>query len=97
MGGVDPRHQDANTVFAHTKFKEDTPTALEVQVGGSHYKELDIQPIEYILANNLGYAEGNVVKYVTRYSLKNGKEDLEKARHYIDLLLEQRYPNSAAE
>ena len=66
--------------------------ALDVQVGGDHYKKLAIQPIEYIHANKLGFAEGNVVKYVTRWRDKNGIKDLEKARHYIDLLiqLEQR-------
>ena len=68
------------------------PNALDVQVGGSHYKDCAIQPIEYIHANKLGFAEGNVVKYVTRWRDKNGIKDLEKARHYIDLLiqLEQR-------
>lgn len=65
---------------------------LDVQVGGDHYKKLAIQPIEYIHANKLGFAEGNVIKYVTRWRDKNGIKDLEKARHYIDLLiqLEQR-------
>ena len=65
---------------------------LDVQVGGDHYKKLAIQPVEYIHANKLGFAEGNVVKYVTRWRDKNGIKDLEKARHYIDLLiqLEQR-------
>lgn len=63
--------------------------ALDVQVGGDHYKKLKIQPVEYIHANNLGYFEGNVVKYVTRWRDKNGIADLEKAKHYIDLLIEQ--------
>ena len=61
---------------------------LTTQVAGSHYKDLKIQPIEYIHANGLGYMEGNVVKYVTRWRKKDGRKDLEKARHYIDLLLE---------
>lgn len=60
---------------------------LDVQVGGGHYKDLVIQPIEYIHANKLGYCEGNIIKYVTRYKNKNGVEDLKKARHYIDLLI----------
>jgi len=66
--------------------------ALEVQVGGSHYKDKAIQPIEYIHANGIGFCEGNVIKYVTRYKEKNGIADLEKARHYLDILiqLEQR-------
>ena len=62
--------------------------SLETQVGGNHYKELSIQPIEYILANKLGFCEGNVVKYITRYKSKNGLEDLKKAKHYIDMLIE---------
>lgn len=63
-------------------------TALEVQVGGDHYKKQKIQPVEYIHANGIGYFEGNVIKYVTRWRDKNGIKDLEKARHYIDLLIE---------
>ena len=66
----------------------DTKTALDVQVGGDHYKELKIQPIQYIHANNLGYCEGNVVKYITRWRDKGGKADLEKVKHYVDLLIQ---------
>ncbi len=62
--------------------------ALEVQVGGDHYKSLKIQPVEYIHANGIGYFEGNVIKYVSRWRSKNGIKDLEKARHYIDLLIQ---------
>ena len=62
--------------------------ALNTQVGGDHYKKLKIQPVEYIYANNIGYMEGNIIKYVTRWRDKNGVADLLKARHYIDLLLE---------
>lgn len=62
--------------------------ALVKQVGGSHYKDKAIQPIEYIHANKLGFCEGNVVKYVTRWKDKNGIADLEKAKHYIELLIE---------
>lgn len=64
------------------------PKALDVQVGGGHYKGLSIQPVEYIHKNGLGFFEGNVVKYVTRWTTKGGREDLLKARHYLDLLLE---------
>jgi hypothetical protein len=58
------------------------------QVGGSHYKDCKIQPTEYIVANKMGFCEGNVIKYVTRYASKGGVEDLEKAKHYIELLIE---------
>jgi hypothetical protein len=57
------------------------------QIGGDHYKHFAIQPVEYIIANNLGFCEGNVIKYITRYKRKNGKEDLKKAKHFIDLLI----------
>lgn len=63
-------------------------SAFSTQVGGSHYKVLSIQPTEYIIKNGLGFCEGNVVKYATRYKLKGGVEDLMKARHYIDMLIE---------
>lgn len=51
-----------------------------------HY-DFAIQPVEYILRNKLGFCEGNVVKYISRYQNKNGREDLMKARHYIDILI----------
>jgi hypothetical protein len=63
-------------------------SALEKQVSGAHYKDKAIQPIIYIHANNLGFCEGNVVKYITRWREKNGIADLEKAKHYIELLIE---------
>ena len=62
--------------------------ALNTQVAGGHYKTLKIQPVEYVHANGIGYFEGNVIKYVTRWRAKGGLEDLRKARHYIDLLIE---------
>jgi len=62
--------------------------ALREQVAGDHYSKLAIQPVEYINKNNLSYLQGNVIKYVTRYKDKNGVEDLQKARHYIDMLIE---------
>lgn len=61
---------------------------FDTQVGGNHYKDFAIQPLEFIVANNLDFVQGNVVKYVVRYKTKNGLEDLKKARHYIDLLIE---------
>lgn len=66
---------------------DDAP-ATSRQEGGDHYRSLPIQPIEYITKNGLGFCEGNVVKYVSRWQAKGGVEDLRKARHYIDLLIE---------
>jgi hypothetical protein len=63
-------------------------SALEKQVGGAHYKDMPFQPIEYILANNLGFCEGNIVKYITRYKAKGGVADLRKVIHYAELLIE---------
>lgn len=63
-------------------------SALAVQVGGRHYKDLAIQPVEYIHRNGIGFCEGNAIKYLTRWRAKNGVEDLKKARHFIDLLIE---------
>jgi hypothetical protein len=63
-------------------------SALNKQVGGSHYRDKGIQPIIYIHANNLGFCEANVVKYVTRWRDKNGVADLKKAIHYLELLIE---------
>lgn len=61
---------------------------LHLQIGGKHYKKLKIQPVEYVHANGIGYFEGSVIKYVTRWRDKGGIQDLEKARHFLDLLIE---------
>jgi hypothetical protein len=67
-------------------------TPLEVQVGGAHYRKGKIQPIEFILDQELGYCEGAVVKYISRHKLKgSGVEDLKKAKHYIDFILWNEY------
>jgi hypothetical protein len=55
---------------------KETPGPLDKQIGGSHYKDMGIQPIEFILANDLGFCEGNAVKYLCRYKSKGGVEDL---------------------
>jgi hypothetical protein len=65
--------------------------ATDVQVGGSHYNTGGIQPIEFIQSNNLDFLQGSAIKYIFRYKNKNGKEDLLKARHYIDLILQLEY------
>lgn len=68
--------------------------ALTRQVGGSHYKDMKIQPVEFIMANGLGFCEGCIIKYVARHRHKNGREDLLKARHFIDILLQSEYPDN---
>jgi hypothetical protein len=68
--------------------KQDSVPANEIQEGGRHYKEMAIQTWDYIIANSIGYMEGNVIKYVSRWKDKGGIEDLKKARHYLDKLIE---------
>jgi hypothetical protein len=63
-------------------------SANEQQVGGTHYKAKSIQPWDYIAANEIGYFEGNIIKYVSRWQDKGGVDDLKKARHYLDKLIE---------
>jgi len=58
------------------------------QVGGSHYKKYNIQPVEFIIKNNIGFVEGNIIKYILRFKDKGGIADLEKAKHYIELLID---------
>ena len=64
-------------------------SSFDKQIGGNHYSKLAIQPTEYIIANKLGFIEANVVKYVTRHREKGGKADIEKAIHYLQMLLEK--------
>jgi hypothetical protein len=65
--------------------------ATDRQIGGDHYKTAGIQPIEYIQANGLNFCEGNAVKYITRHRKKGGKQDLEKALHYLQMEIEFTY------
>ena len=67
------------------------PAPLEVQVDGDHYKSFAIQPVEYAERNKLSFLQGNAVKYITRFKLKNGKADLLKAKHCIDMLIQLEY------
>ena len=61
------------------------------QIGGDHYKNFKIQPAEFINENNLLFAEGNIIKYICRHRNKNKREDLEKAKHYIDMIILRDY------
>ena len=69
----------------------DIPSILDVQHGGTHYKSKGVQPVEYAHANDLSFFQGNVVKYVTRYKDKKGVEDVKKAIHYLQMILEFEY------
>ena len=73
------------------KYEYEYGKPSDKQIGGSHYKDCVIQPVDYIVKNNLDFLEGNVVKYITRHKTKNGIEDIRKVIHYAELILEKKY------
>ena len=70
-------------------------SAFETQVSGNHYSKLAIQPMQYSMANKLDACQHTIIKYVTRFRDKNGRIDLEKAKHVIDMLIELEYGDSS--
>ncbi len=94
---LNERNNQLDSTSSHNREKEFwmeaqkrvTKSPLEEQVGGSHYKTMKIQPVEFILANNLDFCQGNIIKYTCRYKQKGGVEDLHKVIHYARLLIEQ--------
>jgi len=72
-------------------FKGITYSSLDRQVQGNHYKGMKIQPAEFINENNLLFAEGNAIKYICRHRLKGKKKDIEKAIHYLEMIMERDY------
>ena len=72
-------------------FKGTTYNSLEEQVGGKHYRNMKIQPAEFINENKLLFAEGNAIKYICRHSLKGGIQDIDKAIHYLEMVKERDY------
>ena len=78
--------------FTKTDLKKEAMKATLKQVGGSHYKDCKIQPIEYIVGNDLTFCEGNAIKYITRHRRKGeGAKDIHKAIHYLEMILETEY------
>ena len=75
-----------NSIFKGTRYK-----SLDKQHGGSHYKKFKIQPAEFINENQLLFAEGNAIKYICRHSAKWKEEDIKKAIHYLEMILERDY------
>lgn len=63
-------------------------SAIQQQIGGEHYKAMAIQPVEFIHRNNIGFIEGSAIKYLCRWRAKGGLQDLQKAKHFIDILIE---------
>ena len=82
-GNIAREHLEKISIEAYEDIK-----ASDKQVGGNHYKQYEIQPIEFITKNNIPYIEGNIIKYILRWRDKNGVEDLDKCIHYIELLKE---------
>jgi len=66
-------------------------SAYKKQIGGNHYSKFKIQPSKFINDNKLLFAEGNAIKYICRHTHKGGKQDLLKAKHYIDMIIERDY------
>lgn len=60
---------------------------LDMQIGGMHYKDMAIQPIDFIAKNHIPFREGNAIKYIVRHRHKNGQQDIEKAIHYLQMIL----------
>ncbi len=72
------------------------PTASQTQVGGDHYRRMSIQPVKFIHNNGIPFLEANVIKYVCRHRAKGGRADIEKAIHYLQLILELDYPETSS-
>ena len=72
-------------------FKQSTYDSLEKQVGGKHYRNMKIQPAHFLNENKLLFAEGNAIKYICRHSAKGKEEDVKKAIHYLEMILERDY------
>tara|TARA_Y100001951_G_C11252393_1_gene247243 strand:+ start:465 stop:761 length:297 start_codon:yes stop_codon:yes gene_type:complete len=78
--------------FKKINLKKEARMATEKQIGGDHYKSCKIQPVDYIVQNDLTFLEGNVVKYITRHRRKGeGAKDIEKVIHYAEMILEMEY------
>jgi len=82
------KESNMNNVKAGEYLKGIVTPANEQQVGGAHYAVKAIQPWDFIIANNIGYLEGNIIKYISRWKDKGGVEDLKKAQHYLQKLIE---------
>lgn len=89
---LDAQEQELQNGTISEDFLKDN--VLNTQVGGNHYKDMKIQPVVFCHENGLGICESNVIKYICRHKSKNGIEDLKKARHYIDLLINLEYPKN---
>lgn len=85
------KHAPIAVGIGDVELAQELGNASSKQVGGDHYCQMAIQPAEYAQINNLNFIEGCVVKYVSRHKKKNGAEDIKKAIHFLNLLLEIEY------
>jgi hypothetical protein len=69
-------------------------STYDKQIGGTHYRKMKIQPSKFVIENKLLFPEGNVIKYICRHPYKGGKEDLLKAKHFIDMIIERDYDDN---
>jgi len=74
-------------------FKGTTYDSLNTQVDGNHYKGMKIQPAHFINENHLEFAEGNAIKYICRHKKKGKEKDIQKAIHYLEMIIERDYAN----
>ena len=73
------------------KYMGNNMSSYNKQIGGTHYRRMKIQPSKFVIENKLLFPEGNVIKYICRHKYKGGKEDLLKAKHFIDMIIERDY------
>lgn len=85
---IEKYHEEQRNRLAFRPEEVKVPSALDMQIAGDHYRTMAIQPVQYIHRNGIGFIEGSVIKYVSRWRGKNGLQDLKKARHCLDLLIE---------
>ena len=83
--------RESHEAYMYRRSQEEKEKTTDKQIGGDHYKDFKIMPIEYITENKLNFCEGNIIKYISRHRRKNGAEDIKKAIHYAELILELDY------
>jgi hypothetical protein len=84
-----PQEWDKASTTVYGKLYHPNDHAIKRQVGGDHYNRYAIQPVDFIIANKIDWCEANAIKYITRWKHKNGIEDIKKAIHYLEILLER--------
>lgn len=89
INSATPEEWDKASKTVYGKLYHPNDHAIKRQVGGSHYSRYKIQPVDFILANDLDWCEANAIKYITRHKDKNGVEDIRKAIHYLEILIER--------